>query len=91
MIKMQSKEKNNIIFLRLFPDECVNEQLQIVCMKHKIKTAVVISGIGQLLQAKIGYFKEKEPVISSKILMIITLIYILFLGMKKKMLLAGIL
>lgn len=57
---MQSKEKNNIIFLRLFSDENVNEQLQIVCMKHKIKTAVVISGIGQLLQAKIGYFKEKE-------------------------------
>lgn len=56
---MQSKEKNNIIFLRLFPEEDLNEELQKTCLKYDIKTAIVISGIGQLKKAEIGYFKKK--------------------------------
>ncbi len=56
---MKSKEKNNIIFIRLFPDEDVNEQLKKACENHKVKTAVVISGIGQLKSAQLGYFIEK--------------------------------
>lgn len=56
---MQSKEKKNIIFVRLFPDEDVNEQLKKACKLHDVKTAVVISGIGQLKKAQLGYFKEK--------------------------------
>ena len=56
---MQSKEKKNIIFVRLFPGEDVNEQLKEACTLHDVKTAVVLSGIGQLKQVKLGYFKEK--------------------------------
>jgi hypothetical protein len=56
---MQSKEKKNIIFVRLFPGEDVNEQLKEACRLHDVKTAVVISGIGQLKNAQLGYFKEK--------------------------------
>jgi len=56
---MKSKEKNNIIFLRLFPNEDINEQLKKACENHNVKTAVVISGIGQLKSARLGYFIEK--------------------------------
>ena len=56
---MESKEMENIIFIRLFPEEDVNEQLKEACRLHEIKTAVVISGIGQLKNVKLGYFKKK--------------------------------
>ena len=56
---MKSKENKNIIFVRLFSDEDVNEQLKEACKKHDVKTAVVISGIGQLKSAQLGYFKTK--------------------------------
>ena len=56
---MQSKENKNIIFIRLFPEEDVNEQLKEACKLHDVITAVVISGIGQLKKVQLGYFKEK--------------------------------
>jgi predicted DNA-binding protein with PD1-like motif len=56
---MQSKENKNIIFIRLFPEEDVNEQLKEACRLYDVKTAVVISGIGQLKKVQLGYFKEK--------------------------------
>ena len=56
---MQSKEKKNMIFIRLFPDEYVNEQLKKVCRKHEVNTAIVVSGIGQLKNAELGFFKKK--------------------------------
>lgn len=56
---MQTKAKKNIIFVRLFPQEDVNDKLKEVCAIHNVKTAVVISGIGQLKNSKLGYFKEK--------------------------------
>ncbi len=56
---MQSMENKNIIFIRLFPEEDVNEQLKEACRLHDVKTAVVISGIGQLIKVQLGYFKEK--------------------------------
>lgn len=59
MIDMQSKEKNGMIFIRLFPDENICEQLQMACERHNVRTAVVISGIGQLKRVKLGYFREK--------------------------------
>lgn len=73
---MQSKEKKNIIFVRLFPDENVNEQLMEVCKKHDVITAVVISGIGQLKNTQLGYFKEKgnySPKVFNKPLEILSL------------------
>ena len=56
---MQSKEDKDIIIIQLFPDEEVNNKLKEVCRKHDIKTAVIISGIGQLKNTKLGYFKCK--------------------------------
>ena len=34
-------------------------ELEKICKKHDVKTAVVISGIGQLKDFKLGYFREK--------------------------------
>lgn len=56
---MQSKVDNNLIFIRLFEDEDINEELKEVCKKYEIKTAIVISAIGQIKRAVLGYFKEK--------------------------------
>ena len=56
---MQSKENKNIIFIRLFPGEDAHNELINVCKKHEIKTAVIISGIGQLKETEIGYFVKK--------------------------------
>ena len=56
---MQTKEKKNIIFLRLMPKENIIEQLKETCKKHNITSAVVLSGIGQLEKVELGYFKEK--------------------------------
>ena len=56
---MQSKEDNNLIFVRLFPGEDFYESLKKVCKKHNVETAVVLSGLGQLKNFQLGYFKEK--------------------------------
>jgi predicted DNA-binding protein with PD1-like motif len=56
---MKSKEKDNIIFIRLFEDEDLLDQIKNVCIFHNVKTAVVLSGIGQIKHAKLGYFKQK--------------------------------
>jgi predicted DNA-binding protein with PD1-like motif len=59
MENMQSREKKNIIFMRLFPDENVKKQITEACRLHDVKTAIVISGIGQLKSVELGFFKEK--------------------------------
>ncbi len=56
---MHSKQKDDLILIRLFPDENIHEKLEEVCRKYQINAAVVISGIGQLKDFKLGYFKEK--------------------------------
>ena len=56
---MQSKEKNNLIFIRLFPGENFYRELEQACQKHEVVTAVVLSGVGQLKQFELGYFKAK--------------------------------
>jgi predicted DNA-binding protein with PD1-like motif len=56
---MQSKEKNNLVFIRLFPDEEINEKINEACKKHNVKTAVVLSGLGQFKKVKLGYFKSR--------------------------------
>jgi predicted DNA-binding protein with PD1-like motif len=57
--KMQSKQEKDLIFIRLFPDENIYEKLEEACIEYQVNTAVVISGIGQLKDFKLGYFKEK--------------------------------
>jgi hypothetical protein len=56
---MQSKENNNLVFLRLFPDEDIYEELKKACESHEVETAVILSGLGQLKDFQLGYFKEK--------------------------------
>ena len=57
---MESKEQDQIIFVRLFSDENLFNMLEKVCQKHNVKTAVVLSGLGQLKKFKLGYFVEKN-------------------------------
>lgn len=56
---MQSKERDNLILARLLPGEDIHQELKEICNKHRVETAVVLSGIGQLKQFQLGYFKEK--------------------------------
>ena len=56
---MQRKEKDNLIFVRLFPGEDIYERLKEVCREYNVETAFVICGIGQLKEFQLGYFKEK--------------------------------
>jgi predicted DNA-binding protein with PD1-like motif len=56
---MQSKEKDGLIFVRLFPGEDIYRSLREVCRQHNVETAVVLSGVGQLKRFKLGYFREK--------------------------------
>jgi len=56
---MQSQEKDNLIIARLFPSENVFLQLKNLCLEHNVKTAVVLSGVGQLGFVELGFFKEK--------------------------------
>ena len=56
---IETEEKDNLVFLRLFPDEDIYEKLTEACKKHQLETAVVISAVGQLKQFQLGYFKEK--------------------------------
>ena len=63
---MQSKEKDNVVFIRLFPDEDIYDKLEEACRLHDIKTAVVLSGLGQLKKFQLGYFKEKNNYVPEK-------------------------
>ena len=56
---MESKIKNNLIFIRLFPGDDLYKNLKFVCKKYEIQTAVVLSGIGQLKNFGLGYFKTR--------------------------------
>jgi hypothetical protein len=56
---MKAKIKNNLIFIRLFPGERIYENLERVCQEYKVRTGVILSGIGQVKNIKLGYFKEK--------------------------------
>ena len=48
------------LIIHLEPDEPLLDSLLSICLKHTVKTAVVLSGIGQLKQVTLGYFKEKD-------------------------------
>jgi len=56
---MRSKEEGSLIFVRLFSNEDIYRELEQVCQKHEVVTAVVLSGVGQLKQFELGYFKGK--------------------------------
>ncbi len=57
---MKTKEKNNIIIVRLFPEENILSSLKHIAQKHRIQTAIILSGIGQIENPTLGYFREKN-------------------------------
>ncbi len=61
---MKTIQENNLIFIRLFPNEDIINSLIEVCKKYQIQTAFVLSAIGQLKHSTIGYFKEKGKYVS---------------------------
>jgi predicted DNA-binding protein with PD1-like motif len=56
---MKSKENKNIVIIQLFKDEEINEEIKNTCKKYNIESAIIITGIGQVKTATLGYFKEK--------------------------------
>ncbi|MBM4177385.1 DUF296 domain-containing protein, partial [Candidatus Gribaldobacteria bacterium] len=56
---MQSKEKDNLVIIRLFKGEDVYAQLELALKKHQVKAGVFVSGIGQLGEFELGFFKAK--------------------------------
>jgi len=57
---MHVYKKDQIIFIRLHPNEDVISSLIKACEKYKIASAIVLSGIGQIKKVTLGYFKEKD-------------------------------
>ena len=61
---MKSIEKNNIILIRLDTNEDFFKSLTILCKKHKIKNAIILSGIGQLKKITLAYFDTNNRYIT---------------------------
>jgi predicted DNA-binding protein with PD1-like motif len=53
---MQSEEENEIIVVKLDNGESLLDSLNDVIEKHKIKSALILSGIGMLKDFEIGYY-----------------------------------
>ncbi len=56
---MDCKKEGKIIVLRLYPNEKIHDMIKEACKKYLVDTGVVLSGIGQLKNFQLGYFKEK--------------------------------
>lgn len=56
---MEFSSDKNLIFIRLFPGEDIFASLREACKREAVETAVVVSGLGQLVDFSLGYFKEK--------------------------------
>jgi hypothetical protein len=63
---MESKEKNSIILINLENDEDLFNSLKILCKKHKIKNGFIISGIGQLKNFTLAFYKKNKGYLSKK-------------------------
>lgn len=64
---MESNETDGLIFARFFSDEDFYGGLEEICKIHKIESAVILSGLGQLKDFELGYFKEKGDYTPKKI------------------------
>ncbi|MEK6924525.1 MAG: PPC domain-containing DNA-binding protein [Candidatus Micrarchaeota archaeon] len=59
MTGLQSAEKDELVFVRLFPGEDLYASLKQACAAHAVETAVVLSAVGQLKNFELGYFRSK--------------------------------
>ena len=50
----------------MFPGEDVYEGIKETCRKYQVKTAVILSGLGQLGSFELGFFKEKGNYLPEK-------------------------
>ena len=57
--KRLEKMSQGIIIKSFYTDLKIIESTIHICKLHDIKTAVILSGIGQLSKTQLGYFKEK--------------------------------
>ena len=57
---MKVKKNLSYLFISLDPNENLLKSLISICEKYRIQTGIIISGIGQLKQVTLGYFKEKN-------------------------------
>ena len=57
---MEIKRLYPYTIIHLYPNEHLIESLKTICKHHSIKTAVIISGIGQIKDIILGYFMEKD-------------------------------
>lgn len=57
---MQSAEEDNIVIIKLDDGEDLLKMLGIVIEKHKISSAVILSGIGMLSDLEIGYYNGEK-------------------------------
>jgi predicted DNA-binding protein with PD1-like motif len=65
---MKSIRKKNILLIRLDPDEDFLKSLKILCKKHKIKNAIILSAIGQLKKITLAYFDKNNRYITKDFL-----------------------
>jgi len=56
---MQTKKEGELLFIRLFTGENVLESLQKALEENKVQTAVIVTALGALKEAELGYFKGK--------------------------------
>jgi uncharacterized protein len=56
---MESNEGGDLIFVRLFPGEGVYGMLEAACEKHEVMAGAILSGIGQLRDFELGFFRGK--------------------------------
>jgi predicted DNA-binding protein with PD1-like motif len=63
---MESKEKNNIILIHLENNEDLFNSLKKLCKKYKIKNGFIISGIGQLKNINLAFYKKNKGYIYKK-------------------------
>ncbi|RLF57991.1 MAG: hypothetical protein DRN27_06605 [Thermoplasmata archaeon] len=57
---MEIKKNQYYLIVHLKPGENLLKSLITVCEKHSIITGVILSGIGQLTEVTLGYFKENN-------------------------------
>lgn len=51
--------EDGVVLVRLLPGEDFYEGLEKACVKHGVETGVLLSGIGQLVDFRLGYFVSK--------------------------------
>ena len=55
---MYSKRSGDTIAVRLVAGEDVHESLIAACSEHGVRAGFVVSGIGRLVDAELGYFEK---------------------------------